>query len=63
MHASVQWRLVCKMCEVRLSLLKEQLVIVILMALFQVGRLGYGMDGQGVRDFIPDKGKRYLFPA
>jgi hypothetical protein len=58
-----QWFLVYKMCEVRLFLLKEQLFVVILMAVFEVERLGYGLDCQGVRSSIPDKGKRCLFPA
>jgi hypothetical protein len=43
-----QWLLMYKMYEIRLSLLKEQLLIVILTDVFQVERLGYGLDGQGV---------------
>jgi hypothetical protein len=64
LHVSMrQWFLVCRMCEVRLYSLKAQLLSVILMTLFQVERVGYGLDGQGVWGSVPDKGSRFVLPA
>jgi hypothetical protein len=56
-----QWFLVYKMCEVRLSSLKAQLLIVISMAVFKIERFGYGLNGQVVRGYICEKGRRCNF--